>query len=170
MYRLTRLTTIGERAGQLRISRKFGLNVSEWRVLGAIHALAPLTLAGLAQELYLDKGQLSRTVSYLVDAGLVSQRANSSDRRQAFYATTEEGRHLHDRLLAFVDVRNERLMSTLSPREKAALFRLLDKLDLTFAESHEELISEQALPSSRERTPRLRSRRNEGANARAAGE
>ncbi len=169
MYRLTRLATIGERTGQLRISRKFGLNVGEWRALGAIHALAPVTLAGLARELYLDKGQLSRTVSSLIDARFVSHRANASDRRQALYETTAEGRRLHDRVLAFVAVRNERLMSALSHREQAGLFRLLDKLDRTFAESHDEIFSAQALATARETAVQARTRRTYRAAARAAG-
>lgn len=169
MYRLTRLATIGERTGQLRISRKFGLNVGEWRVLGAIHALAPVTLAGLAGELYLDKGQLSRTVSGLIEARLVSFRANASDRRQALYETTAEGRRLHDRVLAFVALRNDRLMSALTPREQAGLFRLLDKLDGTFSQSHDEIFGAQAQANAREAAARAKSRKNDRAAARAAG-
>lgn len=169
MYRLTRLTTIGERMGQFRISRKFGLNVGDWRVLGAIHALAPVTLAGLAGELYLDKGQLSRTVSGLIEARLVSFRANAGDRRQALYETTAEGRRLHDRVLAFVAQRNEVLMSALTPREQAGLFRLLDKLDGTFFQSHEEVFGAQGLATAREAAARAKSRKSDRAAARAAG-
>lgn len=149
MYRMTRLVTIGERAGQARISRQFGINVGEWRVLGAIHALAPVTLAGLADELYLDKGQLSRTVSALIDSGFVSHRANADDRRQALYETTATGRRLHDQLLAFVAVRNSRLMSVLSVREQAMLFKLMDKLAVTFVQSHDEVFGASAPAAAR---------------------
>ena len=139
MYRIARLATLGDRTGQSRISRQFGLNVSEWRIFGTICALQPVTLAELARELYLDKGQLSRTASLLIENGLVSPRPSVRDRRQTLYEPTAKGLRLHDRVLAFVTVRNEDLMSGLNEREQAQLFRLLDKLTVTFARSFDEL-------------------------------
>lgn len=139
MYRIARLATIGDRTGQLVISRRFGLNVGEWRIFGAVHALAPVTLAGLARELYIDKGQLSRTVSGLIDMGLVSHRASTSDRRQNFFETTASGRKLHDEVLAYITRRNVELLADLDTAEQEEFSRLLDKVGATFARSYDEL-------------------------------
>lgn len=149
MFRVARLATIADRTGQLRISRQFGLNLGEWRVLGVIHALAPVTLATLARELYLDKGQLSRTVSILIDRGLVSHSANPQDRRQTFFELTADGRHLHDGVLAFTIDRNLKLMGTLNVREQAELVRLLDKVTATAARFFDELDGQPAAPVDR---------------------
>ena len=141
MYRIARLATIGDRTGQMVISRNFGLNVGDWRVFGAVHALAPVTLAGLARELYIDKGQLSRTVSGLIEAGLVSHRESPSDRRQNFFEATAKGRKLHDEVLAYITRRNIELLADLDPSEQAEFFRLLDKVSETFARSYDELFA-----------------------------
>jgi DNA-binding MarR family transcriptional regulator len=146
MFRVARLATIGDRTGQFRISRQFGLNLGEWRVLSVIHALSPVTLADVARELYLDKGQLSRTVSILIDGGLVSHSASRKDRRQTLFEPTGEGRRLHDRVLAFVIGRNMSLMGSLAAREQAELIRLLEKVTATAADLYDELFKNQPRP------------------------
>ena len=139
MFRILRLATIGERTGQLRISGEFGLNLGEWRALGLIHALQPVTLAALAAELYLDKAQISRSVSDLIRKGLVSHSASLQDRRQTLFVPTAAGRRLHDRVLAFTSARNEMITRSLSPKEKAELLRLLDKVTEATVQSFDEI-------------------------------
>ncbi len=150
MFRILRLATIGERSGQLRISREFGLNLSEWRALGLVHALEPVTLAGLAAELYLDKAQISRSVSDLIRKGLVSHSVSSQDRRQTLFGLTAAGRRLHGRVLAFTTERNAIITQFLSAREKAELSRLLDKVTKAEVQAFEEVFGRQP-PGRRER-------------------
>jgi DNA-binding MarR family transcriptional regulator len=144
MFRISRLATIGERTGQLRVSRKFGLNLGEWRALGLIHALEPVTLAELAGELYLDKGQISRSVSDLIRKGLVSHSASLQDRRQTLFVPTAAGRQLHSRVLAFTSARNSIITQCLSAREKAELSHLLDKVTKAAVQSFDEIFGRQA--------------------------
>jgi DNA-binding MarR family transcriptional regulator len=143
MYRLARIATVADRSGQLTISRKFGLNLGAWRVLGLIHAFAPVTLTELAGELCLDKGQLSRTISDLTDSGLVRRAAGQRNRRQTFLELTPEGERLHARVLPFVAGRNARMMQPLTASECATLFRLLDKVMTAVTASYEELFGPQ---------------------------
>lgn len=142
MYRIARIATIADRSGQLSISRQFGLTLGAWRVLGVVRAFAPVTLTELAAELYLDKGQLSRTLSDLIDSGLVRRAAGQRNRRQTFLEPTAEGLRLHDRVLAFVAGRNARMMRTLSAAERADLFRLLDKVMGAVTASYAELFGQ----------------------------
>jgi DNA-binding MarR family transcriptional regulator len=127
-----------------------------------IQAFAPVTLAGLAHELYLDKGQLSRTVSVLIDSGLVSHNANRHDRRQTLFELTAEGRRLHDRVLAFAIGRNLDLMGALSSREQVELFRLLAKVTATAARFYDELFDRQPAAG---RKPVAKRRRSVGVSA-----
>lgn len=154
MYRIARLATIGDRTGQARISAQFGLNLGEWRALSVVCAFAPVTLARLADELYLDKGQLSRSISDLIDRGLVSHSSSPQDRRQTLFALTAEGRRLHDRILAFAIERNATYMQGLSGAERAQLLRLLDKVMATAASSYDEVFSLQARQAVRKASPR----------------
>ena len=158
MYRIARLATIGDRTGQMVISRKFGLNVGDWRVFGALHALAPVTLAGLARELYIDKGQLSRTVSGLIEAGLVSHRESQSDRRQNFFEATAKGKKLHSDVLAYITRRNIELLGDLDAAEQAEFDRLLDKVTTTFARSYDDLFTAPSRAGAERSAPARRSR------------
>lgn len=145
MFRIARLSTLGDRMGQLRISRQFGLNLGEWRALSVIHALAPVTLAALASELYLDKGQLSRSISGLIAGGLVAHSASRRDRRQTIFELTAEGRRLHDRVLAYVIGRNAQYMRSLATSEQSELLRLLDEVTAVAADLYEELFDLQTM-------------------------
>jgi DNA-binding MarR family transcriptional regulator len=169
MFRIARLSTLGDRMGQLRISRQFGLNLGEWRALSVMHALAPVTLATLARELYLDKGQLSRSISGLIAGGLVAHSASRRDRRQTIFALTAQGRRLHDRALRYVVGRNAQYMRSLASSERVELLRLLDKVTAVAADLYEELFdrqTQQAIRPSPPRAPRPADR--DGASAVAA--
>lgn len=144
MFRIARLATIGDRTGQSRLLREFGLSLGEWRVLGVIFARAPATLADIAGELYLDKGQLSRTISILIDNGLVAHSPSAHDRRQSLFEPTAKGRRLHDKVLKFAFVRHSEWMGALSPSEQAEFVRLLDKVTASAAQSYENLFAPQA--------------------------
>lgn len=142
-FRLSLLTTISDRKAQSQISGKFGMNLGEWRVLGAIQAYAPVTLAGLARELYQDKGQLSRTIKALSARGLVASAHDARDKRNLFFRLTPAGKRWHDRMLAFAADRNAHLVEGLNAKERAELFRLLEKLVAATAQAYEETIRAQ---------------------------
>lgn len=158
MFRISRLATIGERSGQLRISREFGLNLGEWRTLGLIHALEPVTLAGLAAELYLDKAQISRSVSDLIRKGLVSHSASLQDRRQTLFVLAAAGRRLHGRVLTFTTERNAIITQFLSAREKAELSRLLDKVTKAEVQAFEEVFGRQTKQAAEREVSEISSR------------
>lgn len=144
MFRIARLATIGDRTGQSRVLREFGLSLGEWRVLGVICARPPATLADIAGELYLDKGQLSRTISSLIDNGLVAHSPSAQDRRQTLFEPTAKGRRLHDKVLIFAFTRHSEWMGALSASEQTEFVRLLDKVTATAAQSYDDLFAPQS--------------------------
>lgn len=154
MFRVARLATICDRTGQLRLSREFGLNLGEWRVLSVVRALAPVTLAEVARELCLDKGQLSRTTYILIGSGLLSHSESRRDRRQTLFELTAEGQRLHDQVIAFALERHSDLTSTLSAREQAKLFQLLEKVTAQAERSYGELFGQQARTAGDRGQPR----------------
>ena len=148
MFRIARLATIGDRTGQSRVLREFGLSLGEWRVLGVICARPPATLADIAGELYLDKGQLSRTISILIDNSLVAHSPSVHDRRQTLFEPTAKGRRLHDKVLKFAFTRHSEWMGALSASEQTEFVRLLDKVTATAAQSYDDLFAPQSRQGS----------------------
>ena len=142
-FRLALLATISDRKAQSQISGRFGMNLGEWRALGAIRAWGPATLASLSRALYQDKGQLSRTIKGLSERGLVASALGAQDRRSPIFRLTAEGRRWHDRMLAFAADRNAHLLDALDPRERTQIFRILDKLTRTAAQAYDEALAEQ---------------------------
>ena len=135
-FRLALLTTISDRKAQAQISAKFGMNLGEWRALGAIKAWGPATLADLARSLYQDKGQLSRTIKSLSQRGLVSSAFGPQGRRSPIFQLTAEGRRWHDRMLRYAAERNAHLLDALTARERTQIFVILDKLRRTADEAY----------------------------------
>ena len=172
MFRIARLATIGDRTGQSRVLREFGLSLGEWRVLRVICARPPATLADIAGELYLDKGQLSRTISILIDNGLVAHSPSAQDRRQTLFEPTAKGRRLHDKVLKFAFTRHSEWMGALSASEQVEFVRLLDKVTATAAQSYDDLFTPQSRQGAEMENPLGRARivRKPGVPAARAGE
>jgi len=127
-FRLARLAAVNERAGTVRFRSAYGISLNEWRVLGLAHALAPATVSAIRKVLLMDKGQLSRTVRQLSDAGLIETRPARNDSRSVEVTLTEAGQGLHNRILEFSRERNEAVVETLTPEECRELMRLLQKI------------------------------------------
>lgn len=127
-FRIAMIAAAGDRVAQRWLGDEFALRLSEWRVLGTIAARQPIRFAEVARSLLIDKGQLSRLVNALAQRGLILAATDAEDLRTIRLGTTEEGRILHERVLARAFERNHLVVSALSQDELTTLFTLLDKL------------------------------------------
>lgn len=121
--------TFGRGAVRLYASR-YGVLLAEWRLLGALAVEAPSSVTALAATLSMDKGALSRTAAALVKKGLVEMRPDSTDARRTEIGLTAAGRELYARVLPAAMDRQRRLLSVLTPVERAMLDKVLAKLQL----------------------------------------
>lgn len=126
-YRIARMAAANDRAGQIWARKKFGLRITEWRVLGLVHAIEPARFAAVADELHMDKGQLSRVIKSLMAKDLLRADADSSDQRTFQLKTTGKGHDLHERLFAFAKQRNEMIISEMSRSDVDEFSRLLHR-------------------------------------------
>ncbi len=69
-----------------------GMLPGAYKVFTMIADKGPLTSRVIAERLYIDKGQLSRTVKELEDLGLIARTADPSDGRSHLLEVTAEGR------------------------------------------------------------------------------
>lgn len=110
--------------------RDFGIDQREWRIVGLLGGYAPMSLLGLAREAKLDKSQASRSVSGLIERGLVRRDLDAQDGRGVQLSLTPQGRTLYRKVFPRAVKRNEALLSVLTPKERAVLEGALSRLTL----------------------------------------
>ena len=76
-----------------------GISVSQCYALDILGEQGEMTMAGLAQYMYLEKSTVTRIVDQLIKRELVERRQNESDRRKVHIALTESGKKLRQEIL-----------------------------------------------------------------------
>jgi DNA-binding MarR family transcriptional regulator len=92
-FRLMRLETRMRVAVAERL-RKINLSVPQCDVLTTLSEREGVSQQGLAERLYVTKGNISGLVDRLVAAGLVERRSAAADKRQHSIFLTPDGRRL----------------------------------------------------------------------------
>lgn len=122
------LATLLRRSASVVYSRELGLSQSEWRIVAIVGDEAPLSLGRLVEILGLDKGQLSRGVTSLVDRGILARLPGKGDNREIRIDLTRHGGEIFACLMALALARNRELVADLNRAEQAALFNALNQL------------------------------------------
>ena len=126
--RMFKLLSLIRRAAAPGVRRDLGLSDFEWRIMSQVGDRAPMSLNELAAITSHDKGQLSRGVKRLVEAGLLVRESRRGE-RGVFISPTKAGLALFDRLAQQAVERNERLIQGLTAEELKVLSRVIDKLE-----------------------------------------
>ena len=127
-YQLARFVNVNDRLEQAHVSEAFGITLGEWRVFATIQFIGPVSLADLGRQMLVDKGQLSRMVRRLVERGWVSNHKTPGNRRSITLSLMPAGRKKYREIIAFVAKRNDVLQSVLTPRERAQLSSMVERL------------------------------------------
>jgi DNA-binding MarR family transcriptional regulator len=128
-YRLSVLMLRISSAIARSYERRFDLTVPEWRVMAVLGRFGPLSPNGVGEKTQMDKVRVSRAVARLVKAGRVSRRIDRADRRRAILALTAAGEAIHREIVPHARRVEARLLAGLSEAERAALDRLITKLE-----------------------------------------
>ncbi len=129
--RLHALANLSAATTTLRVERKFGLSLLEWRSLGQLGGFAPLSLKELAARAGLDKSYASRTVSSLIDRGLVASERNDADGRGVMLSLTAKGQELYEQVFRDAVTRNEKLLAPLRTDQRLLLVEMLSALTVS---------------------------------------
>jgi len=127
-YRLHLVNKLTDKFSSDAYADEFNLPVGEARCLAAIGNFAPLSVMELAAKANLNKGQASRAAQSLVDRGLVSKEASTSDGRGVVLTLTRAGQRLWSRVMALIARRNDEIFGCLSATQQQQLGRMLDRL------------------------------------------
>jgi DNA-binding MarR family transcriptional regulator len=106
----------------------YDLSVTQCYAVGARGARGPMTLNGLAAELYLDKSTTSRVVDSLEDKGYVRRAADPGDGRALRLDVTPKGQEIHSRIENDLVEEMKRLLDEFDPDVRQATTRLVARL------------------------------------------
>ena len=127
-YRLSVLSNRISQAIATRYAQRFGIGVTEWRVVAVLGRYPDLSAGEVAERTAMDKVAVSRAVARLLERGLVQRDTHGDDRRRSVLALSRSGQRIYDEIAPLALDLERRLLSRLDRDERAALDALLDKL------------------------------------------
>jgi DNA-binding MarR family transcriptional regulator len=109
---------------------EFDISRASFDVLATLKRTGPpyrLSQRELMKNLLRTSGSISVRIDAMEREGLVAREVDAEDRRATLVAITEKGIHLLERIVPEHLLNEERLLSGLTPRDRAELIRLLRK-------------------------------------------
>jgi DNA-binding MarR family transcriptional regulator len=128
-YRLSVLSNRISHAISGIYSDRFGLGVTEWRVMAVLGRFPGLSANEVAERTAMDKVAVSRAVAKLIDSGRLDRQIHGNDRRRSVLTLSEEGYRIYDAVAPTALAFEARLLEEFDADDRALLFRLLDRLD-----------------------------------------
>jgi DNA-binding MarR family transcriptional regulator len=116
------------RTATVLYQKRFGVNVTEWRILSLLAIEPDISAARICHVIGFDKGPVSRTLALLQTRGLVRIRPDRQDARTHSISLTPKGRTTHDQVIVVALERERRLLSSLRKDEREVLINLLRRV------------------------------------------
>ena len=107
---------------------RFGITIPQWRVMSALGNFPDCSASHVAKYANLDKVQVSRAVSGLVEMGYVVRSLDDRDRRNSVLRFSSKGQAVYQQIIPVARDFEARFTETLTDAETAQLDTLLAKL------------------------------------------
>jgi DNA-binding MarR family transcriptional regulator len=150
--RMFKILSMVRRLSVPQIKRELGLSDFEWRVMSQVGDREPMSLNELAAASRHDKGQLSRGVKRLVEAGLLVRESRRGE-RGVFISHTPEGRKVFEQLKHLAFSQNEAVVRGVTPEELEVFNAVLDKLEANAHDMMETELGCRGAPAEAEPAP-----------------
>ncbi|MBL4630836.1 MAG: winged helix-turn-helix transcriptional regulator [Paraglaciecola sp.] len=111
-----------------QVYEKLGLSKMEWRVLSTIGYHRKISARDICEFTLLDKMQVSRIISKLIQSKLLVQQACLQDRRKSLLSLAVKGNELYQTIIPLVKAQEKRLLAGLTSQECEQLRGLTVKL------------------------------------------
>ncbi|HTE97278.1 MAG TPA: MarR family transcriptional regulator [Bradyrhizobium sp.] len=108
--------------------RRFGVNVTEWRMMSLLAIEPGITASRICYVIGFDKGPVSRTLALMQKRGLIAIRTDPRDGRSHSISLTPKGRQVHDEVIVAALERERRLLACLRKDEREVLIDLLRRV------------------------------------------
>jgi DNA-binding MarR family transcriptional regulator len=139
-YRLSVLSNIVSRSVARIYAERFDLSIPEWRVM-AVMGLeeergGSMCATSVVTRTAMDKVQVSRALSRMLQANLIDRTIDPNDRRRSVLRLTDKGRRMYEEIVPAAMKYEEELLENLTLDEQITLERLITKLTKA-ARTHE---------------------------------
>lgn len=134
-YRLSVLSNrVSERIARL-YAQRFGLGVTEWRVVAVLGLSPGLSAGDVAQRTAMDKVAVSRAIASLIEAGRVTREVDAQDRRRAKLHLTAAGQEIYAGVVPLALAHERELLAPLDANERVQLDALLRRIAAPYGDS-----------------------------------
>lgn len=138
-YRLNVLAEAVSQSLARLYSARYGIGIPEWRVLAALGEYRRMTAKEVGENSRMHKTKVSRAVAALAAKGLIDRKPDADDKRAAFLTLSAKGRAVYDELAPEALRFAEALEAALGALDRAALDRILDRLQARARELAEQI-------------------------------
>ena len=128
-YRLSVLSNRISQAIATRYAQRFGIGVTEWRVVAVLGRYPDLSAGEVAARTAMDKVAVSRAVARLLDSGRIEREFDDDDRRRSVLRLSDAGYTVYDEVAPLALDFERHVLDGMPAEERELLFRLLDRLD-----------------------------------------
>lgn len=109
-------------------AQRFGLGITEWRVLAVLGRHSGLSAREVAERTAMDKVAVSRAIASLQAAGRIERETHGDDRRRSMLRLSAAGEAIYAEVAPLALDYQRRLLEGLAADERAALDRLLTRM------------------------------------------
>lgn len=128
-YRLSVVTNRVSGALARHYAARFGIGVPEWRVIAILGRHPDSTANEVSERSAMDKVTVSRAVATLLKKGLIERRRDAGDKRKSRLCLSKAGETVYSDIVPLALGFERDLLNTLDAAERAALDRIIDKLN-----------------------------------------
>ena len=127
-YQLSLLSNVVSQEIAEAYGDRFGLAITEWRILAVLGRFPGLSAAGVAERSAMDKVAVSRAVARLLERGLLHRETHGDDRRRSVLELSEAGREVYAEVAPLALSYERELLSPLNEEERVQFSRMLERL------------------------------------------
>lgn len=133
-YRLSVLANTVSLTVARLYEKRFGITIPEWRVIAVLGGGRTLSASEVAAATAMERVQVSRAISRMLDSGLILRETGGDDRRRADLTLTAKGAAIYDEIAPLARAYETELTAALSADEMEQLDHLLGKLQARAAD------------------------------------
>ena len=127
-YKLSLVSQSVSRMIAQEYENKFGLSMTQWRVLVIICNSPPLTANDIGAKSLLDKMTISRAVKSLRERSMINAKLVETDGRKRLLSVTALGRQIYEDVLPIALSYENELLNSITDSERETLEKILEKL------------------------------------------
>lgn len=127
-YQMTIVSNLIAFGSNAKNVERFGVSFRQWRVIGSIGRVGPLTARQIVDIVHQDKSSVSRAVAELSARRLIRKLPNELHKGSPLLTLTDAGQALYDRILPVWEAQAAEHVACLTAGEQILLCELLDRM------------------------------------------